>query len=316
MPSHPGEPPLVPGIAFSPPPQLRFRRSLWAPTLGALAVSFLIHAGLLAAIVIYENGTDTGSSPPQEETPVEVVMEPPPDAPPVPKPEQSQPPPQQQARLDETIATDAPRSGKDEIDERNAPDRAMKAPVRAPPTARGPAPQKPAPAPPMPEDARPSLEPETDDAPVDARPDAEVIRPANMKHDKPQPPTPKAGSEKSIGEQLAAMEFLPDVQFGAASKKSPVGGGNAKSTYLSILYGMIVAHMNNPPGVQAGLVAPSGEIAFLVDGSGRVIQRQVVRSSGFPTLDLAAMNAIAVASPFPKPPGGYPIGLTFVFNAK
>ena len=53
---------------------------------------------------------------------------------------------------------------------------------------------------------------------------------------------------------------------------------------------------------------------FALDETGNLLQRRLVSSSGSPNLDLAVMNAIAEAAPFPAPPGWQPKALRLTFG--
>ena len=96
---------------------------------------------------------------------------------------------------------------------------------------------------------------------------------------------------------------MPDVDFGGVAITSPVTGGDAKSTYLSTLYGLIVPRLRVPAVAHAYGRRLTGAIGLSVDGRGRLISRFIVEGSGSLELDEAAMQAVAAASRlFPPPP--------------
>jgi protein TonB len=112
---------------------------------------------------------------------------------------------------------------------------------------------------------------------------------------------------------MSAFAALPDYSFAPVSRKTPIATGKAASTYLSIVYGIVISRIRYPEGA-AGHGRTMGEIVFGVDVSGRLVGQRVVKSSGSPELDLAALAAIRAASPFPPPPTGTGISLTLRYH--
>ena len=74
-------------------------------------------------------------------------------------------------------------------------------------------------------------------------------------------------------------------------------------------------HLVIPPRLRGSPSRVEGEIAFNIDGTGKLTYQAVIRSSGLQDLDAAALAAIRWSSPFPKPPYGLPIALTFSYTA-
>jgi TonB family protein len=313
-----------PGIRFSANPADRLLqpqsaapgRNRYLAPLGAC----LIYAILLAPIVLDDLMRPSFTPAPQA-IPVEILIEPPeqkpPDAPPA-KPE-SQPMAQP---LDEKPASDAPRAANNEKLEVEGPEKAAK----APPT---PTPEKP--PSPNPDEAKApgtaheaaaqaqqSAAQSTSDKSADeATPTGELNRekpPQTEQHAEAeaQPNAPAAAGAL----QFPTFESVPDIDFGALAKPAPVAGGKAKATYLSIIYGMIMARVHFPEGVHSGSSKLEGTIVFNVDSMGGVIQRTIVHPSGSHALDAAAYEAIGKAQPSPRPPNGAPIGLRFTYGAK
>ena len=265
-----------------------------APTSGlrqafALVVAAVIYAGILSALFV-ANWLDGDEIPASQEIPVEILVEPPPP-PPAPPQQQKQPDAPAARPPDEQPATDAPRAANEEKVEREAADDAAKAPA--------PEPSKDEPAPAKAEEPAKSGEPDSVAA-------SEPAAPAEAKPDPPKSPSP----------QFPTFASVPDIEVSGAAEKTPIAGGKAKATYLTILYGMVVAHMRMPPGLNAGSPHPEGAVVFTVDGFGNLIQRKVMRSSGYRELDLAAMSAVAQAAPFPSPPQNAPIALRFTYGAR
>ena len=290
-----------------------------------LAVSFVVSLSVHAVlfILLFVNFDPVDVTPAAaDETPVEILTEPPPAAQPVAPPEEKQPTPPPPRTLEDTIATDAPRAANDEKTERDHARDKTAAPVVGKPSEVAASAPKTAPQPSF-DEARAAIDPASED-PAENKPDAEIVRPLETKQDKRQPekstasqkPQTETAKPSTIGEQIAALEPLPDVQFGSAARKTPISGGNAKTTYLSIMYGIIMSHMHLPPGVAGGLMTPQVVVNFMLDSSGRVIRRELGKSSGIATLDMAALNAIAAGSPYAPPPFGMPLGVTFTYDGK
>jgi TonB family protein len=254
------------------------------------------------------------------EIPIEIVAEPPPPPPPPPAPSPTPPPAAQP--LDEKPAYDAPRPANDEKVDREAPEEVTKAPPAPTPTkppgqdaetgkATGPQPEAEAETP-------------AKDTPADPAKDKTIPEPAptgEVKQQAPQPPQTQAETEvppqppaASAGERIPKFDTVPDVQFSGAAKAAPVAGGNAKATYLTIVYGMIVPRVHKPAGAHPKWARSQGTVSFSIDGRGYLTQRWTTQPSGSPELDAAIFEAIGRASPFPPPPGGRPIYLHITYK--
>jgi TonB family protein len=309
--------------------------------LAFLILCLLAHLSILA-FLLWE---DKRSSPPApaEEIPVEVITEPPPpeqppqpeekkEEPPPPEPEkqeqekQKPPPPPPPPEKLEDPATDAPKLESKEKSEQDAPEeqKEIKTPRNEPPTEKV-----------VPKDEKPEgLKDAEEDADgdkkanpapmkeVEDKPDAEVIEQAEKTPkpvEKPVPDAAKAakkGEGKSIADQVAALAPLPDFKLAAPPKTSPVGGGQAKTTYLTILYGLIMPHMRIPPRVREIQMSSRGVVAFYIDEMGNLTHQAVYKTSGLPDLDAAALAAVRAAAPFPPPPRGLPRAMLFTYATK
>ena len=115
-----------------------------------------------------------------------------------------------------------------------------------------------------------------------------------------KPETP-AVAPAPAGAPLLSADMLPQYKFAHAATESQIVGGNADTRYFTIVYGMIRSHLRAPSGPSA---APSrgGAIVFTVNAGGNLVQRKVISSSGSLSLDMAVMEAIAEAAPYPAPP--------------
>jgi TonB family protein len=254
-----------------------------------------------------------------QEIPVEVVQEEPP--PPKPKPaEKPKPPPQPEL---EKPAYDAPAAPTEEKVNRESPDKKTEAkatPDAPPPPNPGASPKADAPAP----APHPAEEQKGEAAPPahDLKPEPEGELPADQ-NPKPEdnpaqaaaPAAPPAPPEKApVGEPLPTIEDLPQYKFARSVEKSPIAGGNANTRYLTIIYGMIKAHLHEGPGLRLDLANRHGQVDFYVDEGGNLVGRRLIASSGSSDLDMAVMNAIAAAAPYPAPPNWSPISLNYNFG--
>jgi TonB family protein len=275
---------------------------------------------LVLALIIYDSRWEPDSAQQETEIPVEIVVEPPPPPSKPPEPEQKKPEPPPPPEY-EKPATDAPRAATKENVDRDGPVK----PEATPEPQPTPAPASPPPAPTAEQVQRDGGSEASKLAaePTPDKPDAEILPLHDSTPDKSaeeqaraenkiEPPTPRRPTAKS--QQFPTFAALPDIDFGGAAKQTPIAGGNAKSTYLSIVYAMIVQHLHNPPGRRADLMARHGTIEFIVDALGNLAYRRIGRSSGQPHLDEAALDAVGKASPFPPPPQGHRVGLTFTFG--
>lgn len=293
----------------------------------ALFGACVFHAGVLL-FLLFVNWEPVVETPPQE-VPIEIVVEPPPQEKPDPPPPPTPPAPTTRA-IDEDPAFDAPRAANSEKIERDAPDQASKAPPAPTPTEKlgaGAAPGG---------ETGPVRQGELQAAdhaaePTIEKPDAEVVKKIELDRDKSEQQQAsvdaKAEPQKLpslVGQslpswssgQLPTFEPMPDVQLDSAAKASPINGGKAKTTYLTILYGLVMARMHLPPGAGGSTGKLDGVLLFSVDGTGNLTQNQILRSSGSRELDAAAVAAVSKAAPFPTPPQGEPIGLRFTYSAK
>jgi len=307
---------------LGPPPLARAVR--WVALSGAVAV----HA-VVVALLILEYRSAPAVPPQLEEIPVEIVVEQPPPQP-VQPPQPPAPSPEPSLKtqaLDEAPARDAPRAANDEKIERPAPDEKTAAPQRAD-SAKSPgvptAPETPA-APTRDSEAaaEPTQPQPTPDKAADAADGAIAANSQDAQAEAPRAATPVRASRVAtfVGQPLpnwskggtfSSFDPLPDVEFGSAAETTPIAAGKAKKTYLTTLYGMIMAHVR----YSAANGHAEGEIVFVVDGEGKLVQRQVARPSGSRELDAIALGAVAEAAPFPAPPQGQPVRLRFTYGSK
>jgi TonB family protein len=266
----------------------------------ALIVFFCFLAHAISIFLFGRFGMES-PTPAPEEIAIEIVAEPPPSEEPAPAPSNKEQP-AQQAALDEKEATEAPRASNEKAEKEVR--------VEAPPSA------KPKPEPQTAEPARNSEKTivaksaeESAQQPEDDHVDGEPLKPA----DKPRPePAEQTKAEKAAPEPVKPR---PEDVLAAALKYSPVGGGNAETTYLSTVYGLVVPHMNLRK-VAAGRRHHQGELVFAIDFGGALVGAKVTKSSGLADLDAAALAAVRATAPFPLPPTGNGLNLVFRFKGE
>ncbi len=298
-----------------------------------LALAFLLHVALLVLLLLGSRKDATAPTV-AEEIPVEIVAELPPEpkAPPPPTPPlppKRQPPKQKVLQEDMKPAFDAPRDANQELVEREAPDKETQAQRTAPPTKQ--AAEQPSPEKATVEEKAPDPSPQHAPEKVaeekqDDKPDAEALAKAETKEPAkskdrqakrdPVKTPPAEGKKGSVADQLAALTPTPNYSVGSRAKPAPVAGGTANTTYLSILYGLIMRQWRDPPGGTIRSLAAEGVVVFYVDETGNLTHQALYRASGRPDLDSAAAMAVRRAAPFPAPPRGMPRAIAFHFGTK
>lgn len=276
----------------------------------------LLHAFVISLFIHFDKPDN--SPPAAQEIPVEIIVEPPPPKKPDPAPPKSEQP-AKQATLDEKEATDAPRAPNDEKVQRDAKDKASHSPqVKPTPEPADPKPAKdPAPnsdktiASSKAEESAPKLK---DDQADRAKP-AEAQRPEVPDQTKAEQAAPQPKQPTAAQNPMATFAATPDYSFAPSSRFTPVTGGNAAPTYLSIVYGMVTSHIHLP-NVPPGRAHTMGEIDFDVDFGGALIRARIIKTSGLPEIDAAALAAIRAAAPFPLPPTGSGLSLRFRYAGK
>ena len=291
------------------------RRGLAVALIAAAALHLLLPLALFVYYALWPPAAPTAV----QEIPVEVVIEQPP---PKPKPAEAKPKPPPEPDL-EKPAYDAPAPETKEMVNRELPDKTTQAPAaQAPPPPTPGAPPKsetqaPAPAPadeqkaenaPPAHDLTPTPEGEL---PADVNP-----RPKNDAAEAAAPAAPAPPAKAPVGEALPTIEDLPQYKFAREVEHSPIAGGNAESRYLTIVYGMIKAHLRETPELRVDSANKRGAVDFYVDEGGNLVGRKLISSSGSPNLDMAVMAAIAEAAPYPAPPSWRPLYLTYNFGRR
>jgi protein TonB len=239
-----------------------------------------------------------------------------------PEPKKPEPRQQQQQQPYEEPATDAPRAQNKEKVERTAPDKETKAARKGPATkqtAQKPSPEKqPSPA----QQAAPDVSKEPPALKqVEDKPDAEVLERAEIKRDRPEEKETRSDTQgetrqgaKSVADELTDPDPAPAYLFSGAAKAAPVTGGTANTTYLSILWGLIIPGIKMPESASRDHVHREGVLVFNVDLKGNLTRVAVRQPSGLPELDAAAMDGLRKAAPFPPPPRGLTYSINFAYS--
>ncbi len=283
-------------------------------------IAGLLH-GLLVAGVFFANRQPVVPLDAPEEIPVEIVTEPPQPPPPPPAQDQAaQPQPPASQDIDIPTAYDAPRAGNDKTAQSYSDDKPNVGPPPLKPALAEPQPPPaPTPAQETPQtDARDQTQATTPPVPLST----DIVANANGEaiplaaKPPPQPPAPPPKPAKPPGVDLATLIPQADYTFAGGVKLDRMANGHAADGYGNELWGMIMPHVRFPPSVQASPDNLRGEIEFVLDGLGRVIQRRVSRPSGSTEFDNAALAALAEAGPFPPPPRGLPINMTFGYSSR
>jgi protein TonB len=324
-----------------------------APFVIFVVIGLVLHASLIGFVLLWEGFFSPPRNPEPEPIAVELVEEPPQpepapkEEPPAEEQKEAQqeppPPPEQQAQaepepppepekaelpptvpLDEAPAYDAPKSAQ------NDKELTLGDATSGPPVAAM------LPEPPLPEPLKPPAEPERPPpAPVKAeaqtaQQDAPPVPPLPPEPDgvsaqAPSSPVDAAEDEKAEPEKqdqtdkpdakrFAFFAPLPKMEFETGGKPSRAPSGNAEATYTSTLYGMIVPLVRIPPGLPPSARRRPLRVEFVVDGRGNLVASVLSRSSGVPSLDIAALAAIRQAAPFPPTPHGKSLGLVLDYS--
>jgi TonB family protein len=303
------------------PPELGARAAKWRFAFLFVFV-LLLHLAVVVAL-LYRAG-DTPEQPPSEEVPIEVVTEmPKPPEPEQPKPEEKKQeqkkPEQQKPKYEQSLkpAYDAPRAPNEEKVEREAPEKETHAPQQQAQPVQQPPAEKPAQVETPKVAAVPTQERQeqtNQPVPDEDKPDAEALSKAElqMKADKAKSNSDPAKTKKplpidqktALSRQLAALAPTPDYTLGSMSKPAIVSGGTENTTYLSILYGLIMKHVSNKEVVRS---SPGQVVIFFsLDENGNLTHQVVYKGSGFPDIDQETLEAVRRSAPFPPPPRDIP----------
>jgi len=91
---------------------------------------------------------------------------------------------------------------------------------------------------------------------------------------------------------------------GKKGAKSQAFGNAAESNYKGKVRSKVQRHFRYPKSADRAGVSGTVTVSFTVSSSGGVSGVRIVKGSGSPVLDEAALNAVRGAEPFPKIPEG------------
>ncbi|MBZ9806695.1 energy transducer TonB [Mesorhizobium sp. BR1-1-9] len=134
--------------------------------------------------------------------------------------------------------------------------------------------------------------------------------------EKPKPKKNKAPPPKTV--TAASAEAKPAART-AAPKSAAGAAGVSPAKWESRLLSWIKRHTRYPSAARSRRSQGNADVAFTVDASGRVTSARVVRSSGDPDLDRAALAVLQGATvPAPPPELGSRVSRTapFVFSLR
>ena len=121
----------------------------------------------------------------------------------------------------------------------------------------------------------------------------------------PQPQQPRAAAQQA---QQSTRNAAPQASSGrGASSVSP-------ARWQSRLQAHLERRKRYPNGARSRREQGMVHVNFTIDDAGNVLGVSLARSSGFPELDQAAVQAVQRASPVPAPPPGVNKNITAPMN--
>lgn len=114
---------------------------------------------------------------------------------------------------------------------------------------------------------------------------------------------PEEVDDEGFDEGVEGTDY---ADLGEGGATNAVGGEGAKSAilnrYIMIIRDRIEKKKRYPRAARVNNEEGTATVSFLLDSSGSVVVAKVVLSSGYETLDNAALNTILSASPYPPIP--------------
>jgi protein TonB len=127
-------------------------------------------------------------------------------------------------------------------------------------------------------------------------------------------PVPEAeqnpDTEEKVQESVSVPEDIPEavdmevVEFSLPELEEG-GGFGSRMDYLDMVRFKIERHKQYPPFSRQRNIEGMVTVSFLIGPDGFISGLKVVKSSGFPSLDEAAILAVNTAAPFSEPPKKY-----------
>ncbi|WIJ23768.1 energy transducer TonB [Devosia sp. RR2S18] len=136
-------------------------------------------------------------------------------------------------------------------------------------------------------------------APLPVQQSARLLEQRQRPRAAPRPPEQKAAPRTAAPPAVEApkAEVARSANSGVASAPSV-----SPARWQSQLMSYLNRHKRYPRSSQSRREEGLAQVEFSIDPRGNVLSARVVRSSGFPELDQAALDMISRASPVPAPP--------------
>jgi periplasmic protein TonB len=138
-------------------------------------------------------------------------------------------------------------------------------------------------------------------------PDQLVTQAEPKKPDEKQPDTPAQQATPSTEAAASEATAMPSSETAQQSDKSTTpaqGVGEAKQRVRTTWQKELVAHLDRHKRYPADRSQRAAEIqvAFTIDRTGHLLSSSIVKSSGDPSFDAAALSMLARSDPLPPPP--------------
>ena len=158
-------------------------------------------------------------------------------------------------------------------------------------------------------EAKPEQRQERDRIEPAPAPDAEVTVPAPqakpdlVRPDRSRPAAPAIAVPSTSAPRPAAQR---DTVAAAPSHGQPAADSAAVSSWKSRVITLLEHNKRYPAEAAARREQGVAQLSFSIDRTGRMVARQIVRSSGSAALDREALALAHRAQPFPPPPSALP----------
>lgn len=146
------------------------------------------------------------------------------------------------------------------------------------------------------------------EVPQTETPEPEIVIPPKKEEvveqkEEPTPKPPEPVKEKPVEKKVKSVQqqqSAPKTQRRARQAVAPNPGSGASASAIASYRSMISAHINRFKRPTSG--TGTAVVSFVVERSGRVVSRNLSRSSGNAAVDAEAMATIARAQPMPAFP--------------
>lgn len=146
------------------------------------------------------------------------------------------------------------------------------------------------------------------DLPLIPTPQPEIVLPPKQevtketpKEETPKPPVPTP-NEQPQAQSAPVTTSNPNLPNRAERAVAPNPGSAVSPRVLPSFRDLVAAHLQRFKRAPKGGGSGTTVVSFTIDRSGRVVSREVARSSGSPILDEAALALINRANPMPRFP--------------